>query len=130
MAAPYVGLVVDYGPVKIGALASPRVFGSLRATQTLNYAAIPGFPAGATYDDMTGGFSNGYFGELFGEWITSFAQGTATLYAKYNYIHGTGTLAWSQDSAVVGMGGTYAAGLTRENFVMGGNFAVHFNAPF
>jgi hypothetical protein len=133
LAAPYIGVGVDYGSVGFSFILSPRAFGGARYQRSGNWLAVPGFglPADLSGDDSGGGFKSGYLIEGTGEWRGNLGIGTGTLFAKYSYVHAAGDLAFERTWAVTpSASDTFSMGFTRENFVMGGNFAVRFTTPF
>lgn len=129
VAAPYLGVAADYGSVGFSLLFSPRVFGGARYVQS----GVWGAPTlGLSGDDSAGGFKSGYLIEASGEWKGNLGIGVGTLFAKYSYVHASGDYALERNwtGATPYASDSFSMGFTRENMVMGGNFAVHFNGPF
>ncbi|MFC1835019.1 hypothetical protein ACFL2Q_09820, partial [Thermodesulfobacteriota bacterium] len=119
---PYGGAEMGLGPVTVGVLAAPTVFGNIKYGETFGYIN--------RRMKHTGSLDRGYFFEGFARFSTEVGWGSAALvgaFAKYSYLHGTGTV----DATTMDFAGasdftndTFDLSVRTQNWVIGATLRV------
>ena len=118
---PYVGAIVQQGPVRFGVIGFPWVPGHMRYRETHFFARLSG----------SGTVKNGYFLEAFGEFNTSLMVATAGIFAKWTLVRVKAS--GSADDKIIADGSlndTFDLVFDRPNWILGAQAALSFSSPF
>lgn len=120
---PYVGLALNYGrSLRLYFIGTPIYWADLKYRETVGF-----WPASLEYK---ANLRNTYFMEASAEYGAAIGPGTASVLAKWTYMHGTDTATFrgrfagavfEQDQASIA--------LIRQQLYVGGSFNLDFNLP-
>jgi hypothetical protein len=115
---PYVGAETTWGPVKVGVIGFPWVFGTVVAGESAAGVPVAGY--------ATGTYRNAYFAETFAEFGRQVGLVHLSAFATYTVLHATGQC----DVQAPGLTSRpYDFGLDRQNWIVGGKVVVGLNTP-
>jgi len=120
---PYVGLVVNLdSTVKFGLIGFPYVFGTVKYNET-----IGGVPV--RYE-FSGNLQDSYFLETFAEFGTQVMGGYAGIFGILTYLHTSSDVDFNRLTAATSTSVPYRITHDRQNWILGGKFALSFNLPY
>ncbi len=133
---PYVGAMVvrDWGggKVKTKLIGFPYLPGQTKFATTRNTQ----FGFGTIFDrfEVSGGFKSGYFFEFSTEYGLRVGGLLASLFAKYDFVHGIANVVLDRtQQSFLGVGGSdrgYALSYNRRLWTVGANLEMAFASPF
>ncbi|AFM24482.1 hypothetical protein [Desulfomonile tiedjei] len=120
---PYAGVMLNSGSaLKLGLIGFPYVPGNVEYDHTWGTAVIR--------HDGKGSFGNSVFLEAFGEYGRQLMGGHVGIFGIWTYLHGSSSL---DVTRTIGGGaptpGRYRFSTDRQNWIIGGQFAMNFTSP-
>jgi len=123
---PYVGLVVNLDSVvKFGLIGFPWVPGTVKYSSTFG-GTVPG---GLRYE-ASGNLKRSYFLETFAEFGTQVMGGYAGIFGILTYLHTAADVDLDRLGVAVPTSVSYTLTHDRQNWILGGKFALSFNLPY
>jgi len=121
---PYIGLGLNYGQaLRLSLIGTPIYWGDVKFRRTLASTDSIEYKSNLK--------NNSYFMEVSGEYGLSVGPGTAAVLAKWTYMHGAGNATFSRRTdGIVLEQDPITTDLIRQQFYLGGSFAVALSSPF
>lgn len=123
---PYVGLAVNYGTTaRVAFIGTPILWGTLKFEETFGRTGPIAYQYNAT-------LQKGYFLEASAEYGVNIGGGTASLLAKWTYLHSTGTpTAHANEPGIPNADvAKLSTDLLRQNVLLAAQFNVPFTSPW